>query len=107
MALTNRTLYIKVQLHLIEITLKPRDVSWNGKSAFIHCDKIRSEGDEMKGRCKMCGTVTSNVTVCNSCSIASEDRRFLKMVNREELKSTRRILSRLKKSPQTDAVTEG
>jgi hypothetical protein len=60
----------------------------------------------MKGRCRVCGTLVSGVTICNSCSIAREDRRFLKMVNREELNSTLRILNRRKKSRQTKAVAE-
>jgi len=60
----------------------------------------------MKGRCRICGTVTSGVTICNSCSIAREDRRFLKMVNREELSSTLRILNRRKKNRQTSDVAE-
>ena len=60
----------------------------------------------MKGRCRICGTITSNVTVCNSCSIAREDRRFLKMVNREELNSTLRMINRRKKSHRSDAISE-
>ena len=64
----------------------------------------------MKGRCRVCGTVVSGVTICNSCSLAYADRRFVKMVNREELESTLRILNRRKKSRQTsdvaDAATE-
>lgn len=60
----------------------------------------------MKGRCRICGVVVSDVTICNSCSIALEERRFLKMVNREELSSTIRIIKRRKKNPQKDAVAE-
>lgn len=60
----------------------------------------------MKGRCRVCGTVTNNVTICNSCSIALEDRRFLKMVNREELNSTLRMINRRKKSHRSDAIPE-
>jgi hypothetical protein len=59
----------------------------------------------MKGRCRICGTVTNGVSVCNSCSIASEERRFLKMVNREELKSTLKVLNRQKKSRRTRTVS--
>ncbi len=58
----------------------------------------------MKGRCRVCGTVVSGVTTCNSCSLAYADRRFVKMVNREELDSTLRILNRRKKSRQTSGV---
>ena len=58
----------------------------------------------MASRCRICGTLTSDVTICNSCSIASEERRFLRMVNREELKSTRRIITRRKKSPQANTA---
>lgn len=58
----------------------------------------------MKGRCRICGTVTSDVTICNSCSIALEERRFLKMVNREELNSTLKVLNRQKKSRRTRAA---
>ena len=60
----------------------------------------------MKGRCRICGTITNSVTVCNSCSIAREDRRFLKMVNREELNSTLMILNRRKKSRKADSVAQ-
>ena len=58
----------------------------------------------MKGRCRICGIVTSDVTVCNSCNIVLEERRFFKMVNREELNSTVRGINRRKNSPRTDAV---
>lgn len=64
----------------------------------------------MKGRCKICGTVTNSVTICNSCGIALEERRFLKMVNREELNSTLRTINRRKKRRldrgMADAVSE-
>jgi hypothetical protein len=60
----------------------------------------------MKGRCRICGTITNNVTICNSCSIALEERRFLKMVNREELNSTLRVINRGKKSSQTSDVAD-
>lgn len=58
----------------------------------------------MKGRCRVCGTVVSGVTICNSCSLAHADRRFVKMVNREELNSTIRILNRREKSRKTSDV---
>jgi hypothetical protein len=61
----------------------------------------------MKGRCRICGIVASDVTICNSCVIALEERRFLNMVNREELDSTVRVINRPKNSPRTDTVTEG
>jgi hypothetical protein len=35
-----------------------------------------------------------------------EERRFFKMVNREELASTVRVINRRKKNPRTDAVTK-
>jgi hypothetical protein len=60
----------------------------------------------MKGRCKVCGIVTDSGTTCNSCSIALEERRFFRMVNREELNSTLRTINRRKKSHQSDAITE-
>lgn len=60
----------------------------------------------MKGRCRVCGTVVSGVTICNSCSLAYADRRFVKMVNREELDSTLQILNRRKKSRQTSDVAD-
>jgi hypothetical protein len=60
----------------------------------------------MKGRCRVCGTVVSGVTICNSCSLAYADRRFVKMVNREELDSTLQILNRRKKSRQTSDVVD-
>jgi hypothetical protein len=58
----------------------------------------------MVSRCRICGTITNDVTICNSCNIAKEERRFLRMVNREELKSTRRIMNRRKKDSQTHAT---
>ena len=60
----------------------------------------------MKGRCRICGTVADDVTICNSCNIVLEERRFFKMVNREELASTVRVINRRKKNPRTDAVTK-
>ena len=64
----------------------------------------------MKGRCRVCGTVVSGVSICNSCSLAYADRRFVKMVNREELASTLRVLNRHEKIRKTsdvaDTVTE-
>jgi hypothetical protein len=60
----------------------------------------------MVSRCKICGTVTNGVTICNSCGIASEERRFFRMVNREELKSTRRIIDQQEKRPQTNAIAD-
>jgi hypothetical protein len=59
----------------------------------------------MASRCRICGTITNYVTICNSCNIAKEERRFLKLVNREELMSTRRIIDRQKKGSQTHATT--
>ena len=60
----------------------------------------------MKGRCRVCGTVVSGVTICNSCGIAREERRFFRMVNREEMNSTLKVLNRRKKSRQTKTVAE-
>jgi hypothetical protein len=60
----------------------------------------------MKGRCRICGIAASDVTICNSCNIALQERRFLNMVNREELDSTVRVIKRPKKSPRADAVTK-
>jgi hypothetical protein len=60
----------------------------------------------MKGRCRVCGTVVSGVSICNSCSLAYADRRFVKMVNREELASTLRVLNRHEKSRQTSDVAD-
>jgi hypothetical protein len=60
----------------------------------------------MEGRCSVCGAVVNGVTICNSCRIASEERRFLKMVNREELNSTLMILNRRKKSRKADSVAQ-
>jgi hypothetical protein len=64
----------------------------------------------MKGRCGVCGTVVSGVSICNSCSLAHADRRFVKMVHREELASTLKVLNRHGKNRQTsdvaDTVTE-
>jgi hypothetical protein len=60
----------------------------------------------MKGRCRVCGTLVSGVTICNSCGIAREERRFFRMVNREEMNSTLKILNRRKKTRQTKIVAE-
>ena len=42
-------------------------------------------------RCRICGTPVNYVKICNYCSTVKEERRFIKMVNREELKATRAI----------------
>ena len=47
----------------------------------------------MGSRCKNCGTPVSHVDVCNHCRNVREERRFFKMVNREELKETQSINS--------------
>ena len=46
----------------------------------------------MADRCKYCGALVNGVTICNFCSISIEERRFQKMVNREELKDAQTIL---------------
>lgn len=51
----------------------------------------------MASRCKICGTPVSYVDVCNHCRNVREERRFLRMVNREELKET----LTLSKDPET------
>lgn len=45
----------------------------------------------MANRCRICGTPVSHVKICNHCSTVKEERRFLKMVNREELRASRAI----------------
>lgn len=45
----------------------------------------------MEGRCRICGTPTRHVKICNYCQTVREERRFMKMVNREELRATRAV----------------
>ncbi len=45
----------------------------------------------MGNRCLICGTPVNHVKICNYCSTVKEERRFIKMVNREELKASRAI----------------
>lgn len=45
----------------------------------------------MVNRCRICGAPVSHVTVCNHCRTVREERRFLKMVSREELREARTI----------------
>ncbi|MBT8340341.1 MAG: hypothetical protein HKP58_18700 [Desulfatitalea sp.] len=47
----------------------------------------------MGSRCKICGTPVSHLDICNHCRTVREERRFFKMVNREELKETQLINS--------------
>ena len=47
----------------------------------------------MGSRCKICGTPVSHVDICNHCRNVREERRFFKMVNREELKATQDVAS--------------
>ena len=58
----------------------------------------------MANRCRICGGATNDVTICNFCNTAAEERRFFKMVNREELKADRRVLKGHKKTPRSHAV---
>lgn len=53
----------------------------------------------MGSRCKICGTPVSHVDICNHCRTVREERRFFKMVNREELKATQDIIAGLDKAP--------
>jgi len=41
----------------------------------------------MEGRCRVCGTPVHHVKICNHCRTVREERRFIKMVAREELKA--------------------
>lgn len=45
----------------------------------------------MSNRCAICGTPVNHVKICNYCSTVKEERRFMKMVNREELKASRDV----------------
>lgn len=45
----------------------------------------------MGNRCKICGTPVNHVKICNFCSTVREERRFIKMVNREELRASRDV----------------
>lgn len=45
----------------------------------------------MPNRCRICGIPVNYVSICNHCRTVREERRFLKMVAREELRETRRI----------------
>lgn len=47
----------------------------------------------MASRCKICGTPVSHIDICNHCRTVREERRFFKMVNREELKETLTVTS--------------
>ncbi len=40
----------------------------------------------MVDRCRICGSHVSNVTICNYCRTAYEEKRFFKMVTKEELR---------------------
>ncbi len=59
----------------------------------------------MGSRCKICGTPVSHVDVCNHCRNVSKDRRFFKMVNREEFKATQDISSGQEKIPPLKEIT--
>jgi hypothetical protein len=48
-------------------------------------------GCPMEGRCRICGTPVYHVKICNHCQTVREERRFMKMVTREELKETRAL----------------
>ena len=45
----------------------------------------------MINRCRICGAPVSHVNICNHCRTVREERRFIKMVTREELKEARTI----------------
>jgi hypothetical protein len=45
----------------------------------------------MANRCRICGAPVTHVKICNHCSTVKEERRFIKMVNREELRASRAI----------------
>ncbi len=57
----------------------------------------------MGNRCKICGVPVSHVDICNHCRNVRKERRFFKMVNREELKAAQDITSGQDKiSPSKD-----
>ena len=45
----------------------------------------------MMDRCRVCGSPTNDVNICNFCRTAREEQRFLKMVTREEIREARLI----------------
>lgn len=42
----------------------------------------------MESRCRICGTPVNHVKICNHCQTVRKERRFIKMVTREEFKAT-------------------
>ena len=59
----------------------------------------------MGSRCRICGIPVSHVTVCNYCRTVREERRFFKMVNREELKATQETASGQESAPPSKDIT--
>jgi len=59
----------------------------------------------MGSRCKICGTPVSHVSICNHCRNVREERRFFKMVNREEFKATQEIAGGQDSAPPSKEIT--